>query len=111
MQRSRVVSLIVCGGILLAGGAALADDTPSSQQTPPASATPPSTTGTAQGATTDATTPPDPMDEVICKREDMTGTRVSRQKICMTRRDWEEQAKESGEDIRSAHRSSGLHSE
>ena len=115
MQRSLVGFLIVCGGMLLAGSAALAEDTPSSQQTPPASATTaPSinTAGSSQGTTPDATTPPaDPKDEVICKREEMTGTRVSRQKICMTRRDWEEEAKESGEAVQSVPRGSGVRSQ
>jgi hypothetical protein len=34
--------------------------------------------------------PLDPDDEVVCKRDNATGTRVSRQKICLTRRQWRE---------------------
>ncbi len=70
--------------------------------TPPATAStsaPPATTGTtnapgqaSEGAQT-SDGKPNP-NEVICKRVGMTGTRVSRQKVCMTRADWQQDAEE-----------------
>lgn len=37
-----------------------------------------------------ANKPSDPDDEIICKRDNATGTRVSRHKLCLTRRQWRE---------------------
>lgn len=72
------------------------------EATPPAAATsnaPPATAGAtnapaqAPSSAQTADGKPDP-NEVICKRVGMTGTRVSRQKVCMTRADWAQDAEE-----------------
>ena len=52
-------------------------------------------TAPASGQGSADSKPANDPDEVICKREQVTGTRVARQKICMTRREWDEEADES----------------
>jgi len=97
-------SHLILGITLVAAGSAvaLADTTPPATGTPPASSTAapaPSATPDSQGATqtppADGQTPaasdkPDP-NEKICKRDDTTGSRLS--KVCKTRKEWEEQGK------------------
>lgn len=71
--------------------------------------TPAPATGDAPNTTTVTVTAPAPQaavdpnldpDKVICKREEMTGTRVTRWKICMTRREWETRGREASTDTR-----------
>ena len=38
-----------------------------------------------------------PLDRIICRMEEGSGGRLDRKKICMTVRDWQEQAQESRE--------------
>jgi hypothetical protein len=88
MPTTKFSAVCTAAAILLGGMAASAaadDQTPA--PTAPASA-PAAGQGTPQSAK-----PNDP-DEIICKREQVTGTRVARQKICMSRRDWDEEAEE-----------------
>ena len=64
---------------LLTLGAALAISQPSIAQTAAPSQTQPSTTA--------QTTGPD-MNEVVCERQEVTGSRLVRKKVCMTRAQW-----------------------
>ncbi len=67
---------------------------PAATQSPPPAATDAQTPATppASDQQTPATTEPDP-NEKICKKDDTTGSRM---KVCKTRKEWEEQAKDSG---------------
>ena len=79
--------------LLLAATLAVAEEQPAPSAGQP----------TANGQTPQpAATPEDPNDpnKVICKREQMTGTRVATQRICMTRREWDERAGESDDSTR-----------
>lgn len=64
---------------LIALGAALAISQPSIAQSTTPSQSRPSTTA--------QTTGPD-MNEVVCERQEVTGSRLARKKVCMTRAQW-----------------------
>ena len=64
---------------LIALGAALAISQPATAQTSAPSQTQPSTTAQTAG--------PD-MSEVVCERQEVTGSRLARKKVCMTRAQW-----------------------
>ena len=64
---------------LIALGAALAISQPSIAQTTAPSQTQPSTTAQQPG--------PD-MNEVVCERQEVTGSRLVKKKVCMTRAQW-----------------------
>ena len=87
--------------IFLAGTLAIADEQPA----PPASQ-PTSNEPTPQPAA--APENPNDPDKVICKREQMTGTRVATQKICMTRREWEQRESDEEADTRHSQRAQDL---
>jgi hypothetical protein len=95
-------ALAVLGGVIMASGIATSVRAELGATPPPVAttSTPPTIDGTANapgqapGGAQTSDGKPDP-NEVICKRVGMTGTRVSRQKICMTRADWEQDAEES----------------
>jgi hypothetical protein len=95
----KVIGIIAAGVALFIAGAVAASATDTTA-TPPAtttSQTPPPATGEqtpatppATGEQTQAATQPDP-NEKICKKDETTGTRIS--KVCKTRKEWEEDAK------------------
>ena len=100
--------LLVGGLALLAAGVTASfADTPASTQTPAAQPAP-ATSGTpADGQTAGQTTPPaegqpaadaqpDP-NEKICKKDETTGSRIS--KICKTRKEWDDEKKNGGGDF------------
>ena len=60
-------------------GAALAISQPSIAQTTTPPQSPPS--ATAKSASPD-------MNEVVCERQEVTGSRLARKKVCMTRAQW-----------------------
>ncbi|HRD29678.1 MAG TPA: hypothetical protein PLO65_15360, partial [Caulobacter sp.] len=47
-----------------------------------------------------------PEDKIVCKRVDVSGTRIQLPKKCMSRRDWDRLAGRGKEDIESAIRAS-----
>lgn len=53
-----------------------------------------------------APAPVKPEDQIICKRVDVSGTRIQLPKKCMTRKDWDALAGRGKEDIESVIRSS-----
>lgn len=46
-----------------------------------------------------ATQKPDPMQKVVCKFIDTTGSRLSRNRECKTRAQWEAESQQTGEDV------------
>jgi hypothetical protein len=65
------------------------------------------TTGGGTSATTPAkSTQPDP-DQVICKREEVTGSRLGGPKECHTRRDWDQMATDARDSTSSFQQRSG----
>lgn len=50
-------------------------------------------------------TPVKPADQIVCKRVDVSGTRIQLPKKCMTRRDWERMDGPGKDDIQSVIRS------
>ncbi|HLZ84614.1 MAG TPA: hypothetical protein VKQ54_13695 [Caulobacteraceae bacterium] len=74
----RILAAAVAAGMLLGAGQALAtDDTSATSQAapPPPSAMPP------PASHTDST-------QVVCKREDRTGSRLGGARVCHTRQEW-----------------------
>lgn len=98
LQATTLVMLLVATGFANWGSTNSARAEPVTTQPPSSDAgAAPGTSGPASGAAqptpTTADGKPDP-NEVICKRLEMTGTRVSRQKVCMTRADWDEETRQ-----------------
>ena len=56
----------------------------------PASAAAPAATVAAAQTESDASTTVASSDEVVCKKYDVTGSRVAKRKVCMTRGEWAE---------------------
>src|SRR6185295_1791248 len=90
MMKPLCVSAFAVSGFLLLTNAAFAsEEAPSA---PPPGATPPSAEAPARQP---APAPPDPDDEVICKKEEpRMGSVLNRRKVCKTRRDWREEQHE-----------------
>ena len=90
-----ITTLRIClsAAAIVAGASfAVADEQPATPTTPASTAAP---------ASSDAAEPPaDPSDPntVICKRQAITGTRVGKYHLCMTRKEWDEMAHRSSED-------------
>lgn len=63
----------------------------------PAEAAPPA----AAGAPAPAAAPVKPEDQIVCKRVDVSGTRIQLPKKCMTRKDWARMDGPGKEDIES----------
>jgi hypothetical protein len=40
-----------------------------------------------------------PLEKIVCRTEDPTGGRLNRQRVCMTVRDWQDQAQENREAV------------
>ena len=81
---------VVTGAFVLAGAAFADDQAPgqpkSDEAVPSTSATPPSPQQPAQPA---AEAEKNPLDEIVCKKEDPTvGSRIGSRKVCKTRRQW-----------------------
>lgn len=89
-----ITSLRLClsaAAIVAASTFAVADEQP-------ATGTPAATPTTSQPATP-ATTPASTDEEkTICKRQQVTGTRLGNYKICMTQKEWDEMARTSAQD-------------
>lgn len=94
MMRGNFSILCASVALMLAGMTtlAVADDQIPAPATAPSTSSGATSPPAAPGA--EQTPKPNDPDEVICKREQMTGTRISRQKVCMTRREWDEEAAE-----------------
>jgi hypothetical protein len=104
MPNTKIIGVLAI--TFFGAGVCLADPAPQPSQPATVDGVPPG------GAPTPAATPPaaaetdDHLDpnKIICKREDMTGTRVSRWKICMTRREWEQRSSDEAADTRHSQR-------
>jgi hypothetical protein len=97
MNRVRLPIFVALLSIVMAGAAVAADD----QATP---ATAPSAGATAPPPHRANRPPAGSDDEVICKREDELGSRLSGKKVCMTRRDWRQQSNDAGDAVNNAPR-------
>jgi len=91
--------------ILLAGAAGLLSTAAIAQPELRASTPPEPSSATAPSTSTDAKAEVDDPDKLICKTvKPVTGTRVSsartRTKMCMTKREWDEQAEEAKQALR-----------
>jgi hypothetical protein len=96
--------------VLLSIDVCLADPAPQPSQPATVEGVPQAGTPTPAATPPAATETDDHLDpnKIICKREDMTGTRVSRWKICMTRREWEQRASDEEADTRHSQRAQDL---
>ncbi|MBL8781708.1 MAG: hypothetical protein JNL06_12305 [Alphaproteobacteria bacterium] len=94
----RVSALAVMGAFLLAG-AAYASDTPPA---PPAPSSPPPQgeaspppPGAPPAPPTSQTAEKDPLDEIVCRKEEATvGSRLGSRKVCKTRRQWRDEKRD-----------------
>jgi len=92
----RISALAVMGAILLAG-AAYASDMPPAPPSPPSppaqgDAAPP---GTPPAQPTTQTAEKDPLDEIVCRKEEATvGSRLGSRKVCKTRRQWRDEKRD-----------------
>lgn len=87
---NRIIPLIAAGTLCVAGAAFA--------QTPPAQT---SQTQATQQKTQPAKPAHDP-DEVICRRQDDTGSRLGGTKICHTRAEWDEISRVSRDEVERA---------
>jgi hypothetical protein len=60
---------------------------------PPASSAPPAAAKPAA----------DPLDRIVCRSEETTGTRLGGHKTCMTMRDWQDLQRQTSQDMREGH--------
>ena len=88
MKTLTLVAMAAAGW--LGAGSALADPTPATTPTAPATVSPAPTAPPAPAAPA-AHSRLDP-NEVICKRDDATGTRLGATKVCHTRAEWAERS-------------------
>jgi hypothetical protein len=92
----RVSALAVVGTFLLTG-AAFASNPPPAPPAPPSPPTgdvaPPPPAPAAPPST--QTTEKDPLDEIVCKKEEATvGSRLGARKVCKTRRQWRDEKRD-----------------
>ena len=80
---------------LMAAALATADAPEAPQSAAPATPAPP-----AAAAPPAEKAKKNPMDEVVCKRLEITGSRLGPKQVCRTRRAWEEMTRDSQENIR-----------
>jgi hypothetical protein len=73
----------VLGLLMAAALAGTAEAPPATTPSAPAAAPPASAPGAAPAKK-------DPLDEVVCQRQEETGSRLGGKRVCMTRRDWQE---------------------
>jgi hypothetical protein len=88
--------------------AALSACAPTAQQDAPAQGTAatPAVSAAAQTESEASTTVAN-NDEVICKKYDVTGSRIAKRKICMTRSEWEDYRRRSQEEFQRAEQRRG----
>jgi hypothetical protein len=104
VTQSFLRACFVSAAIAASATLALADDQ-AAPPTQPAASTPASTSATpATPATTQADpNAPDP-NKVICKRQQVTGTRLGNTKICMTQKEWDDLAHQTSQDMQGVQR-------
>ena len=102
MTQSFLRVCFVSAAIAASATLALAEDQPATPAQPAATTTPATT------AATPATTPADPNapdpNKVICKRQQVTGTRLGNTKICMTKKEWDDLAHQTARDLQGVQR-------
>jgi hypothetical protein len=79
---------IALAALLLASPAATETVTPAAKPQAPAAAQAPAPGGAASAAAKGKAAAP--AEKLICRREDSTGNRTSRAKLCMTKEQWKE---------------------
>jgi hypothetical protein len=84
-------------GVFLLSGAAYASDTPAqpSQPSPPQGDQAPPPPGAPATPAAPQTTEKDPLDEIVCRKEEATvGSRLGARKVCKTRRQWRDEKRD-----------------
>lgn len=93
--------------LALAAASAIA----SAEETPPPPSPPDQTTQPAPPAQpAPAMTPAaakDPMDEMVCRKETLTGSRLGGKRVCLTRREWDQITRDSQDALRKTQDKSG----
>jgi hypothetical protein len=88
---------------VMAAALAAASDGSAAQSSPPASAAP------AGSVTVNSPPKPqDPLDQVVCRYMEETGTRLGGGKVCHTRREWAEATRQSRESVEQVQRNGGF---
>lgn len=86
-----ITRLVAVATMLAAGGAAWAAEPSAAPAAAPAAASPITVTGAKEDLK-------DP-DQVVCRKETDTGSRIKSTKVCMSRRQWAEQGREASRSI------------
>lgn len=99
MLRSVGLALASVSAFLLAGAAFASEETPaepaSSQPATQGETQTPATAPAPPAPGTQSTTERDPMDEIVCKKEEATvGSRLGARKVCKTRRKWRDEQRD-----------------
>ncbi len=95
-------SSLFAAGLLLSGlgGACLADSAPPAAPAGAQGAAPPVASATAISAAVQTASPQGPASPPkICKWTEELGTRLGRTKVCLTRADWDRQARDAQDDL------------
>ncbi len=99
MSRFVRLSALTAVSALFLSGAAFAEEpaTPETPAAPPATQgeTPAATPATAPAPATTQPAEKDPLDEIVCRKEEATvGSRIGARKICKTRRQWRDEQRD-----------------
>ncbi len=106
MRRICTLGVLLCS--VLAAGAAFAAAEPQSQSPAPSNAPPAAAPPSDAAAATPKPSKFDP-NQVICHREEETGTRLGVKKICHTRQEWADMAATARTQTDQIHNGSVLH--
>ena len=58
--------------------------------------------------TANAKAKPNPLDKVVCKTEEVIGSRLNTQRVCMTVREWQDQADDSRQALEKIQQGQGV---
>jgi len=58
--------------------------------------------------TANARAKPNPLDKVVCKTEEVIGSRLNSQRVCMTVREWQDQADDSRQALEKIQQGQGV---
>jgi hypothetical protein len=86
--------------LVMMAGTALADQTVSEPEQKPESTQPAAAPATSNPTPAPNAQPADDQDKVVCRREQMPGTRIGGKRICLTQREWDQIARDSRETLR-----------
>lgn len=73
-----------------------------------AAATPVATQNPPTGAVAQAPTQVNPLDKIVCRTEEGLGSRLNRKKVCMSVREWKDQADDSRDAVERLQQGQGV---